>query len=157
MKARHEVLFQQLHAYRRELLELAAEVTEAQAEVIPAGFNNNIRWNLGHIFTDQYGWIHALTQEEQPVAAAFNLWFGYGSSPSSFTTETPSFSELLQMLEQQPAEIQERYRDRLDEEFPPTEMGMHTVEQVLIRTIFHEGLHIGAIQALKRQAVERAQ
>ncbi len=36
------------------------------------------------------------------------------------------------------------------EEFPPTEMGMHTVEQVLVRTIFHEGMHLAAIIALRK-------
>ena len=81
----------------------------------------------------------------------FNEWFGYGSDPSRFTNETPSFSELIPMLQQQPQIIQKRNQDRMEEEFPPTEMGMCTVEQVLVRTIFHEGLHIGAIQSLKRQ------
>ncbi len=31
---------------------------------------------------------------------------------------------------------------RLKEEVHPTEMGMFTIEQVLVRTIFHEGMHI---------------
>ncbi|CAM5180434.1 DinB family protein OS=Ureibacillus acetophenoni OX=614649 GN=SAMN05877842_103228 PE=4 SV=1 [Ureibacillus acetophenoni] len=39
----------------------------------------------------------------------------------------------------------ELYGHRLEEEFPPTEMGMFTIEQVLIRTIFHEGMHLQRI------------
>lgn len=42
------------------------------------------------------------------------------------------------MLKSQPADIKEAYGDRLEVEYMPTEMGMHTIEQVLIRTIFHE-------------------
>lgn len=151
MNRRHAVLFEQLKTYRGELLNLAHGVTHRDAEIIPEGFNNNIRWNLGHVLVDQYLWIRALTKEEIPIPIIFNEWFGYGSDPSRFTNETPSFSELIPMLQQQPQIIQERYQDRMEEEFPPTEMGMCTVEQVLVRTIFHEGLHIGAIQALKRQ------
>lgn len=151
MNRRHAVLFEQLKTYRGELLNLAHGVTHSDAEIIPEGFNNNIRWNLGHVLVDQYLWIRALTKEEIPIPIIFNEWFGYGSDPSRFTNETPSFSELIPMLQQQPQIIQERYQDRMEEEFPPTEMGMCTVEQVLVRTIFHEGLHIGAIQALKRQ------
>lgn len=150
MKRRHEVLFEQLNTYRSELLEMVAEVSETEVDIIPQGFNNNIRWNLGHIYVDQYLWIQALTKQDIPVPMAFNEWFGYGTSPYRFTDETPTFSELIPILQLQPQVIQELYQDRLEEEFTPTEMGMHTIEQMLIRTIFHEGLHMGAIQALMR-------
>ncbi|MDH6368717.1 hypothetical protein M2444_000495 [Paenibacillus sp. PastF-3] len=45
MKRRHEVLFEQLNTYRIELLEMVAELAEGEADVIPQGFNNTIRWN----------------------------------------------------------------------------------------------------------------
>ncbi len=54
MSPRHEVLFTQLESYRREVLGVLEDITEEQAEVIPAGFKNNIRWNLGHMYLDQY-------------------------------------------------------------------------------------------------------
>lgn len=151
MNKRHEVLFEQLRAYRSELLGRVEGISEEEAERIPTGFNNNIRWNLGHVCLDQYLWIRVLTKDALPVSPSFNEWFGYGTNPSHFTEQTPTIAELIQFLKEQPDVIQEKYQDRLEEEFLPTEMGMHTIEQVLIRTIFHEGLHIGAIQALKRQ------
>lgn len=151
MISRHEVLFEQLNTYRMELLHLVQDLTEEEAEMIPTGFNNNMRWNLGHIIVDQYLWIHVLTKEELLVSNAFNEWFAYGTSPAQFTADTPSLPELVALLKEQPGLIRETYKDRMDEEFAPTEMGMHTIEQVLIRTIFHEGLHLGAIIALKRQ------
>lgn len=150
MNKRLEVLFEQLRTYRNELLDLVGDVSEEAAEAIPNGWNNNIRWNLGHIYLDQYLWIRALTKEDVPVSMSFNDWFGFGTSPKQFTQETPSFQELIMLLKNQPYEIKERYKDRLEEPFIPTEMGMHTIEQVLIRTIFHEGLHIGAIQGIKK-------
>lgn len=151
MNKRHEVLFEQLRTYRSELVGLVEGVSEVEADKVPAGFNNNIRWNLGHVCLDQYLWIKVLTKEELPIPPSFNEWFAYGTNPSHFTEQTPSLQQLIDTLKEQPNIIQERYQDRLEEEFTPTEMGMHTIEQVLIRTIFHEGLHIGAIQALKRQ------
>ncbi|MGU3472581.1 DinB family protein [Paenibacillus sp. D51F] len=157
METRNAVLFTQLHAYRRELMDMIADVSEAEAEEIPAGFNNNIRWNLGHIIIDQYLWIRALTKEDMPVPTTFTAWFGYGTGPSAFTSDTPSFSELSLILQRQPAIIEERYGNRMQEEFAPINMGMHTIEQVMIRTIFHEGLHIGAIQAIKRQLANGGQ
>jgi hypothetical protein len=150
MNRRHEVLFTQLESYRNYILGVLENVTEEEAEVIPKGFNNNIRWNLGHIYLDQYLWIQAVTKEKARVPEQFNAWFGYGTSPADFTSETPSLEELKTLLKNQPSEIVAAYGHRLEEEFPPTEMGMHTSEQVLIRTIFHEGMHLQTIIDLKK-------
>lgn len=150
MNRRHGVLFNQLESYRSEILGVLENVTEAEAEVIPKGFNNNIRWNLGHIYLDQYLWIKAVTKEKVRVPEQFQAWFGYGTSPANFTPETPTIHELKKLLKEQPAQIKAEYGNRLEEEFPPTEMGMHTIEQVLIRTIFHEGMHLQTILDLKK-------
>ncbi|MFB3164833.1 DinB family protein [Neobacillus sp. 179-J 1A1 HS] len=150
MKRRHEVLFNQLESYRSYILGVLENVSEEDAEVIPKGFNNNIRWNLGHIYLDQYLWIQAVTKEKAGVPEQFQTWFGYGTSPVNFTPETPTLGELKNLLKEQPAQIKAQYGERLEEEFPPTEMGMHTIEQVLIRTIFHEGMHLQTILDLKK-------
>jgi uncharacterized damage-inducible protein DinB len=150
MNPRHEVLFTQLVSYRSEVLGVLKDVSEEQADIIPAGFKNNIRWNLGHIYLDQYLWIQAVTKEKAGVPEQFQSWFGYGSSPDSFEKDTPSFQELKELLREQPVKIKEMYGERLEEEFPPTERGMHTIEHVLIRTIFHEGLHMQTILDIKK-------
>lgn len=145
MKQRHEVLFNQLKSYREHISYLLDDLSEQTAEVIPTGFNNNIRWNAGHIYLDQYKWIEHLTKEKTEVPEDYLTWFGYGTSPLNFTNETPTLEELKILLKNQPERIKELYGHRLEEEFPPTEMGMFTIEQVLIRTIFHEGMHIQSI------------
>jgi uncharacterized damage-inducible protein DinB len=150
MKKRHEVLFNQLDSYRSYILAVVENVTADEADIIPKGFNNNIRWNLGHIYLDQYLWIQAVTKEKAAVSEQFKAWFGYGSSPANFTSETPSLEELRTFLKDQPTKIKEDYGTRLEEEFPPTEMGMHTIEQVLTRTIFHEGMHLQTILDIKK-------
>ncbi|WP_019156714.1 DinB family protein [Robertmurraya massiliosenegalensis] len=150
MNKRQEILFNQLETYRSEILEAIKDVNEKKAEFIPPGFNNNIRWNLGHIYLDQYLWIQAVTKEKADVPAGFHKWFGYGTSPSNFTSETPKLEELKILLQNQPNEIRNRFGDRLEEVFEATEMGMHTIEQVLIRTIFHEGMHLQVILNIKK-------
>lgn len=70
--------------------------------------------------------------------------------PADFTSDTPSIEELKELLKKQPTDIKNTYGHRLEEEFSPTEMGMHTIEQVLIRTIFHEGMHLQTILDLKK-------
>jgi DinB superfamily len=150
VKKRHELLFNQLETYRGETLALVEKITEEEAERIPTGFNNNIRWNLGHIYLDQYLWIEAVTKEKSDQTRMLNQWFGFGTSPTNFNESTPSFTVLKELLCSQPMQIKEKYGDHLEKELQPTEMGMHSIEQVLIRTIYHEGLHAAAIQYLKR-------
>jgi hypothetical protein len=150
MNKRHQILFNQLESYRSYILGVLENVTDVEADIVPKGFHNNIRWNLGHIYLDQYDWIRAVTKEEGLVPESFRSWFGFGTSPSNFTEETPSVEELKSLLKKQPTDIEEKYGNRLEEEFAPTEMGMFTIEQVLIRTIFHEGMHLQAILDIKK-------
>ncbi|QCR31239.1 DinB family protein [Lysinibacillus sp. SGAir0095] len=150
MKERHQILFNQLQAYREYVLHVLNDVTAEAAEIVPNHFRNNIRWNMGHIYLDQYLWIQALTKEKTEAPEEFIKWFGYGTTPEHFTEETPSFEELRKLLKQQPARLMETYGKRLEEKYPSTEMGMHTIEQVLIRTIFHEGMHLQAILDIKK-------
>lgn len=150
MKANHEILFNQLESYRNDVLSVLQDVSEEAAEIIPTYFNNNIRWNLGHIYLDQFLWIEALTKENSETTKRLNKWFGFGTSPNQFTDDTPTFEELITLLKHQPKTIKEMYGHRLEEEFPSIDMGMKTIEQVLIRTIFHEGMHLQAIMDIKK-------
>ncbi|MEK5100585.1 DinB family protein [Cytobacillus sp. FSL M8-0252] len=150
MKEGQLVLFNQLEAYRQDLLDSISGVSAEAAEIIPNHFNNNIRWNMGHVYLDQYLWIETLTKEKTEAPESFRKWFGYGTTPDHFSMETPSYIELKKLLEEQPKRLKESYGHRLEELFSPTEMGMRTIEQVLIRTIFHEGIHLQAINDIKK-------
>lgn len=148
------VLFNQLESYRHDLLAVVEGLSNQQANIIPQGFHNNVRWNLGHVYLDQFLWIEALTKERTAVPERFNQWFGFGTSPKDFTEETPSFEELKHLLKTQPSFIKHSYQARLDEVFEPIEMGIRTIEEVLVRTIFHEGMHVQAIMDLRKFITE---
>ncbi|MBU8772026.1 DinB family protein [Cytobacillus oceanisediminis] len=150
MKERHKILFKQLETYREDVLFVLNGITPELAEIVPNYFHSNIRWTMGHIYLDQYLWIEALTKEKTEAPDVFRKWFGYGTKPDNFSEDTPSFAELKELLRQQPVRLKEIYGHRLEEEYPPTEMGMRTIEQVLIRTIFHEGMHLQAINDIKK-------
>ena len=119
MHLRHKNLFTQLQTYRQEVIHFLEDVTEETAEIIPVGFNNNIRWNLGHIYLDQYLWIETLIKEKTEVPEIFHSWFGFGTSPADFQESTPSLVELRSLLTEQPKRIRETYSHRLEEISPP--------------------------------------
>ncbi|MBH0333578.1 hypothetical protein ABH14_28230 [Brevibacillus brevis] len=150
MEKRHKVLFQQLEDYRQETLKAIDGLTEEDVNIIPDGFSNNILWNLGHIYLDQYLWIAHLTKETLPIPSDFNEWFNFGTKPADWDTQPPKLAVLVSLLQEQPQKIQAAYKDRLEEEFPATESGMHTIAQVLVRTIFHEGMHLASLHTIRR-------
>lgn len=151
MNERQEALFKSLETYRMYLLDDLEDVTEEEAEIIPDGFRNNIRWNMGHTYLDQYLWVLDVTGEKDEMMKKFNQWFGFGTTPGNFSQETPSFQELKVMLKHQVKDIKERYGHRLEEKYPPTSMEHYTtIEQVLVRTAFHEGMHLQAINDIKK-------
>ncbi len=150
MERRHEVLFNQLHAFREETLQMAESLSEEAADIIPEGFNNNIRWNLGHIYVDQYLWIKHLIKEPIEVPDGFHEWSGFGTSPADWDKQPPSLDFLKQLLGGQIDAIRMKYGNRLDMEYQKTEYDMQTIAEVLVRTIYHEALHTETIKGIKR-------
>jgi hypothetical protein len=76
-----EILMNQVEASLRHLLYVLKDVTEEMSNIIPEGFNNSIKWNVGHIFLDQYLWIYLKIDDELEVPEHFREWFGYGTKP----------------------------------------------------------------------------
>ncbi|WP_096155077.1 MULTISPECIES: DinB family protein [Bacillus] len=145
-----KVLFNQLVSFREDLLFVLEDVTEEESELIPKGFRNNIHWNMGHILLDQYMWIYFQLEEEMPYDY-LEKYFGYGTTPDHFSNETPTYSELLSLLKEQTNKIRETFSNRLSEKLlKVTELEMSTVGEVLPRTMYHEGLHIGTIITMKK-------
>lgn len=68
--------FKQLDSYRSDILGVLENVTKEEAEIIPQGFHNNIHWNLGHIYLDQYLWIEALIKEKSGFLNTIILGLG---------------------------------------------------------------------------------
>lgn len=48
-----EMIFKQINLVRQNTLNEMENLTEEQADQMPEGFRNTIRWNLGHIYTVQ--------------------------------------------------------------------------------------------------------
>ncbi|WP_219836110.1 DinB family protein [Paenibacillus sp. R14(2021)] len=151
-------LFDQLAFIRSQTLELLQGVTEELGDRMPAGFRNNIRWQLGHVYTVTE--ILALSQLNLPLhlPEGFMERFPYGTSPQdqiAISAPVPTIPELEQLLKNQPQRIRELLPvSRLNESAPTittsTGLGLHTPEQSLRYNLYHEGIHFGIISVYKR-------
>jgi hypothetical protein len=150
LSMRNEILLKQLKAFRHNTLSVVEGLTEEEADFVPEGFNNNIRWNLGHIYLDQYDWLYHKTREDNPAPKHYRELFGYGSKPENWQKTPPTLEELRNRLMEQVQFIEQQFGYRLDQELDElTDLDMSTFAEVLPRTFYHEGLHIGAIIAIR--------
>ncbi|NYF23290.1 DinB family protein [Sporosarcina sp. JAI121] len=131
------------------LVKTRAEAWDAQ----PKGFNNTVRWNVGHIFVTMETLIQKAVGDYEPVHPEWIPFFVSGSSPDDWEGNVPSTDELLVALEEQPERIikaiEGKPSDALQE---PMSIGplhtMVTIDAVVQFAIWHEGVHAGMINAL---------
>jgi uncharacterized damage-inducible protein DinB len=149
-------LWKQFVLARKNLLRTLQTVPESVVDVQPVGFNNTLRWNVGHILTVAEQFLFGLTNREFHLPSEYKSLFGNGTKPSDWNGDVPSFSTLVAQLEDQLARAEGVVINRLDEalENPfvmrSTGVQFDTVGEILNLAIYHEGNHTGYINALQR-------
>jgi DinB superfamily len=63
MNMNEKMLFDQLEFARNITFKVAEGVTEENADLIPDGFPNSLRWQLGHIYTSVEGIVFHFANE----------------------------------------------------------------------------------------------
>lgn len=150
------LIFSQIAVNRRRTIDLVSSLSEAFADIVPEGFNNNIRWNIGHIVATQERLAFRLIGETMDLDLSFMNLFAGGTKPADWQIKPPSMETLLELLEKQPERIQERLQGRLDEKLTIPFKEFASLDEALVFSIGHEALHAGYIMALKK-AVAAAQ
>ncbi|MCR2806574.1 DinB family protein [Paenibacillus soyae] len=148
-------LFDQLAFVRKGTLKAAEGVTEEQADIVPEGFNNSIRWNLGHLYVvlERYGFKYIGLPQQLPEG--FRERFEFGTSPRSYegAAPVPTMTELTELLGGQVDRIREALGDRMHEQVTPyttsTGFTLYTPEQFMSLALYHEGLHQSVIKLYK--------
>ncbi|MCP1309261.1 DinB family protein [Paenibacillus tyrfis] len=124
-------------------------ISEAQFDVQPAGFNNTIRWNIGHMiyWMDKYSTLSFGSLSAIPEH--YETLFGSGTKPSNWTIAPPSKDELLQGLTAQLSRLSEVTPEMLDNVLEaPFVMGpfqFSTAGELFNFALIHEAIHLGTI------------
>ncbi len=99
---------------RAQTLALAESTSIEIVDIVPEGFNNSIRWNLGHILV---AWDHGIFPklgEGWRIPEHYHYLFPKGTRPSDWTTEPPAYSEILEKLRGQVDDIISASTGKLD-------------------------------------------
>jgi hypothetical protein len=136
----------------RQLLALGVQgLTAEQMLAIPAGFDNNIAWNLGHILSVQQSLIYRLSGLPTTTTAEQNRMYRPGTSPADWAAP-PDLDELIAQI----AQAEQLAADYAAGKFTTyqdytTSLGvrLQNVDEAIIFNTFHEGLHLGTILSLR--------
>lgn len=137
---------------RRLIYYVTRSLTPAQAMYMPAGFDNNIAWNVGHVIAIQQFYCYVRTGNQPLVSDGFFAMYDAGTSPTDWTTE-PDMSCLWEMLrahgQQLEADIVSGKIAQFDPFVSSSTVKINSLEDALVFNNFHEGLHLGTIMAIK--------
>ncbi|SOC05783.1 DinB family protein [Ureibacillus xyleni] len=132
---------------RKSIVSILEGVTPEVFESIPEGFNNNIHWQLGHILSA--GELF-LFNGQKNLPDNFNENFASGTKPADWTNDVPSVEEILEKLQEQLQRINEISDESLQVQLEKPFIGNKTVGELAAFGAFHEAMHLGQIQILKR-------
>lgn len=152
MKMNEQALFQQFKFFRNMTIYLAKQIKEEEADLIPKGFPNSLKWNVGHLVVSGDTLINkGILGNELQYPHLLEL-FNRGTKPSDWTTEPPNMDKLVQMLEEQVHHFEEAYPGKLNvplkEPFNIGDMEISTGALYFNFAIIHESMHIGHIKSL---------
>ena len=145
----------QLNFTRIYTLGRIKQVKDIAWDIQPPGFNNTIRWNVGHVYVN----TEMLTQKAIPdykiVHPEWVPLFVPGTKPSDWDLEPPTADELVSALQEQPERIKAVLDQNLSNNLLVSMsigklLEMNTVEALVQFMVWHEGVHAGIIHALNR-------
>ncbi|TYS67762.1 DinB family protein [Sutcliffiella horikoshii] len=154
-----KMIFDQMEFARNIVLKHAEDVTEKNADMVPDGFSNSLRWQLGHIYAAVEGIAFHYSNETMNLPEGYGELFKSGTRPSEWKVTPPALDEILTLLSEQVGRVKETFAGRLDEKISqPVPIGplkLETIGQLLSFAAFHESEHIGVIKSLKNAVKEK--
>ena len=150
-----QAIIQHLETVRRLTEQAMKKIPEEISDIIPKGFNNNIRWNFGHIAFVQEKLVFASLGEKMNIPKDYENLFGAGTKPAEWKETPPTFIEIGEILSEQKSRIKDFLQGRLHDDLPTpltNRMGItfNTVGEALLFSFYHEALHIETIKRLHR-------
>lgn len=140
---------------RRAFIELIDGLTVDQLNEVPAGFNNNIIWNFGHIVvtTQALSYLRTGVRTDASFIKYFSA-YAKGTKPT-YAVDAEEIAELkglaLQTIDQLAADYQAGVFAKIQPFATDTfKATLSTIEEVLITTAGHDTIHYGYAMAQKR-------
>ncbi|WP_293941669.1 MULTISPECIES: DinB family protein [unclassified Sphingobacterium] len=140
---------------RQKFIELIDSLSVEQLNKVPAGFNNNIIWNFGHIVVSTQTLVYVRTGIKADTSwVKYNEDYKKDTKPTRFV-EQAEIDELKEIAIHSIEQIAKDYEDGLFgsiTSFSTATYGypMDTVEEVIALTSGHDNVHYGYALAQRK-------
>lgn len=138
---------------RRALLAVVESVPEAARTTIPDGFRNHVLWNLGHVVVTEQLLTYGLSGLPLGVPDDWVAAFRKGTTPTSGQAAVP-FDAIrdaaLTLPDQTEADLRAGRFQSFREYRTTPGVVLASVEDAVRFNLYHEGLHLGTILALRK-------
>jgi len=130
-------------------------IPEDIADIVPEGYNNNIRWNFGHIAFIQEKLVYGVSGEKMNLTKEYEDFFSAGTKPADWKGTPPSLAEISVILTEQTERIKEfvpgRFSEKLSTPFTNRAgITFETIGETWLFSFYHEGMHMETIKRLYR-------
>lgn len=151
-----EKKIEKIKKFRIFLLQQLKDLSVQQLNQIPSGYSNNIIWNLGHMTAAMQNMTYVKSGQAITVADEYFTPFLSGTKPVAFIYE-PAVNAIKAALINSADRLQQDYEQGLFDRYQPSEkilqvygFGVNNIDEALEYILYHDGLHSGYINALKR-------
>ncbi|AZU60059.1 DinB family protein [Neobacillus mesonae] len=145
-----ELLIKSYETARKFFIKNVEALDESILHVQPEGFNNSIHWHVGHVLTVAEQFVFGFPKKSNNLPANYLELFGNGTKPADWNEDVPSVKDLTAQLKDQIKRIKEIPANSFDHKLPEPFLGQETVGELTSFAVFHEALHLGKIQEMKR-------
>lgn len=145
---------EQLRLARMHTISRVKRVKDSKWTFQPAGFNNNILWQAGHIFVIVETFLKKSNPSYDIKKPEWIKLFDDGTTLADWPEKMPTGEEILTALREQLGWVIPFIEDKMDEEADePVVIGddimtIDTMEGIIQFLSWHEGTHAGTIFAL---------
>jgi len=138
---------------RIKILEILKEFSLEQLNEVPAGFNNNILWNLGHMVAAQQGICYSRMGLPRIIDDEFFMAYKPDTKPEKFIDAT-RFDKIKELMFSTLDQLDTDLQNNIFVNYPTwtTRYGFEitSIHDAIGFLPFHEGLHIGYIMSLRK-------
>jgi hypothetical protein len=154
--SKHIFMINKFNRYRKVrqlLLDTVSNLTTEQLNHIPAGFNNNIIWNMGHVIAAQQGICYRRAGKPLQIEDVFFETFKPGSKPEKFF-DSHDIDVIKNLALSTIDGFEKDYIQKQFEQYETwtTRFGAEitSIDVAAEFVFFHEGLHTGYVMAMKK-------
>jgi hypothetical protein len=138
---------------RNMILGILQNYTLEQLNKIPAGFNNNLIWNIGHIIVAQQLLVYKLSGLPMMIADEMVDKYKNGSRPEQDVTQE-ELDEIKILLFDTINKTTTDYDNGIFKTYNEytTSIGFNlkNAEEAIVYNNFHEGLHLGIMMTIRK-------